>query len=84
LHAHEIVLKEARTMAQQAARDGDDGGLFVAGRAELRPITIGRDYGSRVEVVSGLQPSDEVILDPADSLTSGTAVRVQEQSASSR
>jgi starvation-inducible DNA-binding protein len=25
LHAHEIVLKEARTMAQQAAREGDDG-----------------------------------------------------------
>src|SRR5271170_2914835 len=25
LHAHEIVLKEARTMAKQAARDGDDG-----------------------------------------------------------
>jgi hypothetical protein len=25
LHAHEIVLKEARTMAQQAVRDGDDG-----------------------------------------------------------
>ena len=25
LHAHEIVLKEARTMAQQATRDGDDG-----------------------------------------------------------
>ncbi|MGA2230633.1 MAG: DNA starvation/stationary phase protection protein [Tepidisphaeraceae bacterium] len=25
LHAHEIVLKEAHTMAQQAARDGDDG-----------------------------------------------------------
>jgi starvation-inducible DNA-binding protein len=25
LHAHEIVLKEARTMARQAAEDGDDG-----------------------------------------------------------
>jgi starvation-inducible DNA-binding protein len=25
LHAHEIVLKEARTMARQAANDGDDG-----------------------------------------------------------
>jgi starvation-inducible DNA-binding protein len=25
LHAHEIVLKEARTMARQAAQDGDDG-----------------------------------------------------------
>jgi starvation-inducible DNA-binding protein len=25
LHAHEIVLKEARTMARQADQDGDDG-----------------------------------------------------------
>ncbi|HWB18181.1 MAG TPA: DNA starvation/stationary phase protection protein [Vicinamibacterales bacterium] len=25
LHAHEIILKEARTMARQAANDGDDG-----------------------------------------------------------
>jgi starvation-inducible DNA-binding protein len=25
LHAHEIILKEARTMARQAASDGDDG-----------------------------------------------------------
>jgi RND family efflux transporter MFP subunit len=54
-------------------------GLVHAGRVELQPITIGRDYGSSVEVVSGLQPSDEVILDPADSLTSATVVRVQGQ-----
>jgi len=25
LHAHEIILKEARAMARQAAEDGDDG-----------------------------------------------------------
>ena len=25
LHAHEIVLKEARTMAREAAEEGDDG-----------------------------------------------------------
>ncbi len=25
LHAHEVVLKEARTMARQAAQSGDDG-----------------------------------------------------------
>ena len=30
--------------------------------------------GSTVEIVSGLQPSDAVILDPADSLISGTPV----------
>jgi len=56
-------------------------GLRVAlvrnGRAQLTPIKIGRDYGSVVEVVSGLQPADAVVLDPADSLASGTPVRVK-------
>jgi RND family efflux transporter MFP subunit len=56
-------------------------GLRVAvvrdGRAELVPVKLGRDYGRSVEVVEGLQPSDAVILDPADSLVSGTAVRVR-------
>ena len=56
-------------------------GLRVAvvrnGRAELIPVTIGRDYGRSVEVVAGLQPTDAVILDPSDSLVSGTAVRVR-------
>lgn len=59
-------------------------GLVHSGQVQLLPITIGRDYGSRVEVLSGLQPSDEVVLDPADSLISGTAVRVREQSTSSQ
>ncbi len=53
-------------------------GLRVAvvrnGKAELVPITIGRDYGDKVEVVSGLQASDMVILDPSDSLLNGTPV----------
>ena len=56
-------------------------GLRVAvvrdGRAELVPVTIRRDFGRSVEVVSGLQPTDSVILDPADSLVSGTPVRVR-------
>lgn len=47
-----------------------------SGRADLVPITIGRDYGDRLEVVSGLRESDRVILDPSDSLLSGTQVRV--------
>jgi RND family efflux transporter MFP subunit len=56
-------------------------GLQVAvvrnGRAELVPVKLGRDYGRSVEVVAGLKPTDMVILDPADSLVSGTAVRVR-------
>jgi RND family efflux transporter MFP subunit len=44
--------------------------------AELIPITIGRDYGSTVEVTAGLKPSDQVIINPSDSLTSGTPIQV--------
>jgi RND family efflux transporter MFP subunit len=51
-------------------------GVVRNGRAELVPLTIGRDYGSSVEVVSGLQPTDAVIVNPSDSLISGTAVQV--------
>ena len=55
-------------------------GLRVAvvrdGKAQLVPVTIGRDYGTNVEVLSGLQPTDQVIAAPLDSLTSGTRVEV--------
>ena len=51
-------------------------GVVRNGRAELVPVTIGRDYGSSVEVMSGLQPTDPVIVNPSDSLISGTNVHV--------
>jgi len=56
-------------------------GVVRHGKAELVPLTIGRDYGATVEVVAGLQPTDPVILDPADSLITGTPVRVNAQPA---
>jgi RND family efflux transporter MFP subunit len=51
-------------------------GVVRDGRAELVPIRIGRDYGDKVEVVSGLTPDEVVIVNPSDSLVSGTAVRI--------
>jgi RND family efflux transporter MFP subunit len=45
-------------------------------KAQLVPITIGRDFGSTLEVTSGLSKGDKVILNPSDSLTSGTSVRI--------
>jgi hypothetical protein len=45
------------------------------GHAELTPIKIGRDFGATVEVVAGLKPTDQVIVSPSDSLTSGTPVQ---------
>jgi RND family efflux transporter MFP subunit len=43
---------------------------------ELRDIKVGRDFGTTIEIVQGVTPSDRVILNPADSLVTGTAVRV--------
>jgi RND family efflux transporter MFP subunit len=57
-------------------------GVVRNGAAELVPITIGRDYGDRVEVLTGLDTTDEVILNPSDSLVSGTVVRRANRKAS--
>jgi len=51
-------------------------GVVRDGRAQLVPVTIGRDDGTTVEISAGLQPTDQVIVAPSDSLTSGTPVRV--------
>jgi len=46
------------------------------GQAELRPITIGHDFGSQVEVVAGLTGDESVVSNPPDSIESGEKVRV--------
>jgi RND family efflux transporter MFP subunit len=45
-------------------------------KAELVPITLGKDFGNEVEVTSGIEATDLVIANPPDSLTTGTVVRV--------
>jgi RND family efflux transporter MFP subunit len=62
-------------------KEGLQVGLVRNGKAELVPIKINRDYGNTVEVVSGLQPTDSVIVDPSDSLVAGTNVRIAGASA---
>jgi RND family efflux transporter MFP subunit len=47
-------------------------------QAKLVPVTIGHDYGSSVEVLSGLTSADTVILDPSDSIMEGSAVKIAE------
>lgn len=56
-------------------------GLHVAtvdaqGLVSLKPVAVGRDFGSDIEIVSGVDAADDVILSPPDSLTAGTTVRV--------
>ena len=45
-------------------------------RIQLKSIVEGRDFGNTIEILSGLQPDEVVILNPPDSLTDGTAVRI--------
>jgi RND family efflux transporter MFP subunit len=48
------------------------------GKTVLESVTIGRDFGTEVEVVAGVDRNDEVIENPSDSLTAGAEVRVAE------
>jgi len=43
----------------------------------LQPVTLGTDYGLRVEVKGGLKATDNLIINPPDSLTSGRVVTIQ-------
>jgi RND family efflux transporter MFP subunit len=46
------------------------------GKVELRPITIGRDYGTTLEILGGVEVGDRIIINPADSLENGQQVNV--------
>ena len=47
-------------------------------KLHLRQITVGRDYGTSLEVLQGLDVKDWIVLNTADSLEEGQEVRVKE------
>jgi len=52
-------------------------GVVVNGKiAHLVPVVIGEDDGANVQIVAGLNPGDQVIQDPPDSLIEGERVQV--------
>lgn len=48
-------------------------------KVELRPISIGRDYGTTLEVVEGVGVNDRIIINPPDSIENGQTVRAIDQ-----
>jgi len=52
------------------------------GKVLLQTVTLGRDFGTTVEVTSGLDVSERVIANPGDAIAPGDAVRVAEKSPS--
>ena len=53
------------------------------GRVHLALVKLGTDFGTRVEILQGLQVSDQVVLNPADSLADGDVVTLPATSATS-
>lgn len=50
-------------------------------KLHLRQLTIGRDYGTSLEVLGGLEAADSIVLNPADSLEEGQEVHVRQVAA---
>jgi RND family efflux transporter MFP subunit len=53
------------------------------GKVLLRTVTLGRDFGTTVEVTSGLDVSERVISNPGDAMAPGDSVRVVDNSSRS-
>jgi membrane fusion protein, multidrug efflux system len=45
-------------------------------RVELRPIMIGRDFGTSLEILQGVRANDRVVQNPPDALENGQIVHV--------
>lgn len=45
-------------------------------KIELRPINIGKDYGTTLEILGGVSINDQVVINPPDSLEQGEQVNV--------
>jgi RND family efflux transporter MFP subunit len=51
-------------------------GLVRDGKAVLSAVTPGHDFGNQIEIVSGLKPDDQVIINPPDSIVTGQQVQI--------
>jgi RND family efflux transporter MFP subunit len=52
------------------------------GKIRLKPILIGRDFGNKLEVLNGLELTDRIVVNPADSLEDGQVVKVKTEEGS--
>jgi len=46
-------------------------------KVHLKPVTIGRDFGTKLEILGGLDQNDQIVVNPADSLEEGQRVNVK-------
>jgi RND family efflux transporter MFP subunit len=51
-------------------------GVVSDGKVVLTAVTPGHDFGNQIEIVAGLKPGDQIIVNPPDSIVSGQAVQI--------
>jgi RND family efflux transporter MFP subunit len=51
-------------------------GVVKDGKVVLTSVTPGHDFGDQIEIVAGLKPDDQVIINPPDSIVFGQEVQI--------
>ena len=51
-------------------------GVVKDGKVSITDVTPGHDFGAEIEIVAGLKPGDQVVMNPPDSLVTGQAVQI--------
>ena len=58
--------------------EGPQVAVVINDRVGLRGVKLGRDFGSSVEILSGVEAGDKIVVNPSDALREGATVRVVE------
>lgn len=59
--------------------DGTQVGTVQDGKIHYKNVQLGIDYGNDIEIVAGLDPSDQVIENPGEKTTEGAVVKIASQ-----
>jgi hypothetical protein len=46
-------------------------------KIQIKPVKLGRDYGTKTEILGGLDVRDRVVQNPGDDLHEGMPVSIQ-------
>jgi RND family efflux transporter MFP subunit len=55
-------------------------GVVKDGKVVLTAVSAGHDFGNQIEIVSGLKPNDQIVINPPDSIVQGQPVQIVQAS----
>lgn len=56
--------------------DGSQVAVVRDGKVHMTKVTLGRDFGTQIEVLTGLKAGDQLVVNPADDIVNGVTVRI--------